>query len=668
MAVNLSALAGAGQQFFTDVGVPLSGGKLYSYAAGTTTPQATYTTAAGTVAHANPIILDSAGRVSTGEIWLTAGSNYKFVLKTSTDVTLATWDNITGINGTGIASNASNVQYDPAGTGAVSTTVQAKLRLYVSPQDFGAVGNGTTDDTAAIQAAVNASLDIDFGGAGYSYKVNGTITLRTGQTLIGSGATVTQTANNTALFNIVAKTDIRITGFKMVGVGSDFSDSDSSLAVAIYGNGSEARIWVENNYFYNFSYTTLRAKGSTDVVFTNNVVVGPGLAVLTPITSGKCYGVLADSGCNRFIVTNNSISNTAIGIRIEASSNINLENNSVFNIVAQHGFYVGTSNLNVNIVGNTVYNTRLVGIKIQAANSGTSNYNVTIVGNTVDTCLDQGILLQNANSASAQAVQNINVTVTGNTVRNITSTGINIQNVNKGVISSNSVDVCTTSGINLSGSSFLEISNNVVSNIQLSGIRDQAECTNYSIKNNRVYNAAQANTPGDNFGIFVQNVNNTEISNNTISDSNAKMKYGIYTAGGTQTSLILTGNYVLNSVDNALRLANATDALIAYKNNYFVAPIYVTFNDPAIPSVASAATITLSTAQDVFLITGTVYITSILPNGHSGHRVTLIFNNVLQVTSGSNLLLAGNFITTAYDTLTLVCDGANWFETSRSVN
>ena len=128
MTVNLSALAGAGQQFFDNNGVILSGGKLYSYAAGTSTPQATYTSASGSTAHANPIVLDSAGRVATGEIWLTAGSNYKFALYTSANVLITTWDNITGINGTGIASNASNVQYDPAGTGAVATTVQAKLR------------------------------------------------------------------------------------------------------------------------------------------------------------------------------------------------------------------------------------------------------------------------------------------------------------------------------------------------------------------------------------------------------------------------------------------------------------------------------------------------------------------------------------------------------------
>jgi hypothetical protein len=53
--------------------------------------------------------------------------------------------------------NASQVLYDPAGTGAVQTTVQTKLREYVSVKDFGATGDGITDDTAAIQAAIMAS-------------------------------------------------------------------------------------------------------------------------------------------------------------------------------------------------------------------------------------------------------------------------------------------------------------------------------------------------------------------------------------------------------------------------------------------------------------------------------------------------------------------------------
>lgn len=101
MAVNLSPVGGVAAQFFTSTGAVLTGGKLYTYAAGTTTPQVTYTTSQGNVAWTNPIVLDAAGRVpGSGEIWLTDGLIYKFVLKDSNDVLIATYDNIQGIGTT----------------------------------------------------------------------------------------------------------------------------------------------------------------------------------------------------------------------------------------------------------------------------------------------------------------------------------------------------------------------------------------------------------------------------------------------------------------------------------------------------------------------------------------------------------------------------------------
>jgi hypothetical protein len=97
MAVFLSPVGGVAAQFFTNTGAVLTGGKLYTYAAGTTTPLPSYTTSAGNVARTNPVILDAAGRVpGSGEIWLTPAS-YKFVLTDSTDVLIATYDNISGL-------------------------------------------------------------------------------------------------------------------------------------------------------------------------------------------------------------------------------------------------------------------------------------------------------------------------------------------------------------------------------------------------------------------------------------------------------------------------------------------------------------------------------------------------------------------------------------------
>jgi hypothetical protein len=120
--VFLSPVGGVAAQFFTNSGVILSGGKLYTYAAGTTTPQATYTSSSGVTAHTNPIILDSAGRVPGGEIWLTAPL-YKFVLNTSADVLIATYDNISGI---GAASYQVN-NFTGTGSQTVFTLTNASL-------------------------------------------------------------------------------------------------------------------------------------------------------------------------------------------------------------------------------------------------------------------------------------------------------------------------------------------------------------------------------------------------------------------------------------------------------------------------------------------------------------------------------------------------------------
>jgi hypothetical protein len=98
MSVTPSPIGGFAAQFFDNNGVILSGGKIYTYAAGTTTPQASYTSALGITPHANPIILDSAGRVPGGEIWLTDGLVYKFVIETAASILIGTYDNITGVN------------------------------------------------------------------------------------------------------------------------------------------------------------------------------------------------------------------------------------------------------------------------------------------------------------------------------------------------------------------------------------------------------------------------------------------------------------------------------------------------------------------------------------------------------------------------------------------
>lgn len=93
MSVSLAPTIGLGYQAFDTAGAPLNAGLIYTYAAGGTTPKATYTDYTGVTPNANPIVLGADGR-PPNQIWLTAATSYKFVLKTSAGTTISTFDNI----------------------------------------------------------------------------------------------------------------------------------------------------------------------------------------------------------------------------------------------------------------------------------------------------------------------------------------------------------------------------------------------------------------------------------------------------------------------------------------------------------------------------------------------------------------------------------------------
>lgn len=206
MPVNLSPLAGAGWQFSDNNGTILAGGLLYTYAAGTTTPLATYTSSSGGTVNTNPIVLDAAGRTAN-ETWLTEGSNYKFIIKDSSNVLIGTYDNISGINDvssqftiyTDLA-NTTNVakgdaligfcQSNSAGIfgGAVGKTVHTKLQEILSVLDFGADPTGVADSTTEIQSAITAA---GVGGRLHfptgTYLLSSTIDCLVNQNLTGDG-------------------------------------------------------------------------------------------------------------------------------------------------------------------------------------------------------------------------------------------------------------------------------------------------------------------------------------------------------------------------------------------------------------------------------------------------------------------------------------------------
>jgi hypothetical protein len=104
MTVLLSPIGNSMQPFLGTDTLPLAGGLLYTYQSVSTSPLLTYTNSLGNIPCANPIVLGANGIPAT-EIWLSSTNSYKFVLATSANVVLYTYDNISGIPNAGTVLN-----------------------------------------------------------------------------------------------------------------------------------------------------------------------------------------------------------------------------------------------------------------------------------------------------------------------------------------------------------------------------------------------------------------------------------------------------------------------------------------------------------------------------------------------------------------------------------
>lgn len=183
------------QQFFDDNGDPATGWKIYTYAAGSSTPLATYTTDAGTVAQSNPIIINSLGFVSN-PIWLTSGLAYKLVLTNASNVVKGPpVDNVTGVTG----------------AASVSQWLASGLTpTYVSGTSFTLVG----DQTSAFHLkrrvqSTNTVGTIYSTITGSAYTTLTTVTVANDSGVLDSGLSVVNlgilTADNPSVPTLYAK-------------------------------------------------------------------------------------------------------------------------------------------------------------------------------------------------------------------------------------------------------------------------------------------------------------------------------------------------------------------------------------------------------------------------------------------------------------------------------
>lgn len=150
-------------QSFTNQGLILSGGLIYTYVAGTTTLQNTYTDSTGTVLNSNPIVLDSSGRLTTS-VWVTGGVLLKIIIKDSNSNTLATVDNIAGINDITLALASPGTIGGTTPGAATFTTVTANTSVTSPLGTFTQLASttvaGTLTATGNVQLGDNTTSDL----------------------------------------------------------------------------------------------------------------------------------------------------------------------------------------------------------------------------------------------------------------------------------------------------------------------------------------------------------------------------------------------------------------------------------------------------------------------------------------------------------------------------
>lgn len=539
----------------TSTGAALSGGKLYTYAPGTTTPKASYTTAAMTTPNTNPVILNS-----NGDAVVYLNGLYDVVLKNSAGVTQWSMSSVNGINaytsyevdalndygsgtsftqatieaaltaigttdkvtllirpGTWVISSAlsfatyknvtlkipAGAYFSLSGSGTVTG-----LQQEMTPQMFGAAGNGTTDDTSAINAALASSTRVLIPKTADSYLVTAALTPISNQVIIIEGEikTAQPAAGAFNIFNIGTKTNVKIIGKggKITGDGvttgqigiksitsSNVTVESMEITATDYGmwlrTTSDMR--VRDNYIHDVLSVGIANGYSVDAAYNYFSITGNRIDTVTG------YGILS-AAMDRGVIANNVISNvshsgaTSVGIMVYHGNRVAVTGNSLFfmgALVDAIVFYESGSN--DSCTGNTLFGTTGAGGGIQVSGingmsvsgnqiNGTflqpvvvdgNSPNVVIAGNSITGTNGHAINLTERTSASPSFG-----TITGNTITSIAGgayAGINLDkdtahiNVSGNIINGSAYGIKT--GTN---TSYVNINNNEVLSYTVHGV------------------------------------------------------------------------------------------------------------------------------------------------------------------------------------------------------
>lgn len=389
------------QQYFSNAGAPLVGGKVYTYAAGTTTPLTTYSDSGGSTPNANPVILDSRGEASI----FFGTANYKIVLKDSTDATIWTQDNLAGsLSGSLAASTgATLVNYLPAQSGAAALTVQDALRMNFNLGNQTPVaGTSMKIDALMETGAPNFPLKSEAGiwsGTVYSFAgISKEFTVSDGSAnapCVGlfvfannnnsSGDVVAvlgdavARVNNKTVFgaNFIVRNAVGTTGTKLVGLEVDVEPSAGTTV-----SSSSAGIYV-NAFSISMAGPVLQSGGVSGGKFGNGILLdgiastGAGLA---PV-GGASMDSLFNSGSGVYTTAAGIFANTHKMIFQGNAANAAYFFNDSSNFFHIVGGSAGT------VIRNNADSTSLVSVAnggvVSLCSTGTINWDIAQSGTTV---------------------------------------------------------------------------------------------------------------------------------------------------------------------------------------------------------------------------------------------------------------------------------------------
>lgn len=293
--------------FTDDDGAPLAGGKVYTYAAGTTTPKATYTTSAATVENTNPVVLDASGRAV-----IFIDGAYKFTITDSADVVIRTVDNVTSFTTLDSQSDPFFESFSGNGTQTAFTmsedlgTEEKSIYVWVDSGLLNHATNGTfaTDTgwtkgtgwtiaagvataTGAISTAIEQTAGVTL-VAGESYNVTMTITRSAGSLTPSVGGVSGTARSSSATFT---ETIIAGSTQTIAFTGSGFTGTlDSVTVTPAVGRGYT--IVPPTGYTINGTALTFNTAPATG---TGNILVSAPLLSVGAASSAAAAAQAAEA-------------------------------------------------------------------------------------------------------------------------------------------------------------------------------------------------------------------------------------------------------------------------------------------------------------------------------------------------------------------------------------